>query len=80
MKVSELIEILQKMPPDIFVMVDGYEGGITDLTPNHVEEVSVVLNEHKGCDYYGPHAVEEDTCVQPWEEKKPTVRAVLLSR
>jgi hypothetical protein len=50
--VSELIEKLQNLPPDLRVFVSGYEGGIDDLT--YLVTVSVKLNvnpEH----YYGAH-------------------------
>jgi hypothetical protein len=52
MTVAELIEKLQKLPPDAPLYVSGYEGGVDDL--NFVTHVFVKLNfnpEH----YYGAH-------------------------
>ena len=80
MKVSELIEILQKMPPGILVMVNGYEGGIGDLKPENVRATNAVLNEHKNCAYYGPHAESEDVYYPDWEPQPTIVPVVLLGR
>lgn len=50
--VGELIADLQKFPPDLRVMVTGYEGGYHDAgTP---ELIKVKLNHYDEW-YYGPH-------------------------
>lgn len=58
MTVAELIEKLQALPPDLRVLVRGYEGGVDDLT--HLQTTSVKLNvnpEH----YYGAHEAFDPT-------------------
>ena len=52
MAVAELIEKLQQYPPEHRVFVDGYEGGIDDLT--QVNHVFVKLDQHWE-NYYGRH-------------------------
>ena len=41
MTVEELIQLLETYPPDLRVVVNGYEEGYDDLSP---EQVSVVPN------------------------------------
>lgn len=50
MKVRELIEILQKVPPEWRVVVDGYEGGYCDI---HTAEAKVMVID------YDQHRVEQ---------------------
>ena len=70
MTVIELIEKLRAYPADFPVMVDGYEGGITEIFS--ITLVSVNRNSNtEGC--YGEH--EKD--VYP---KEPHDLAVLLDR
>lgn len=71
MKVKELIQELQKYDQEIPVMVDGYEGGITEKGVL-VKLVSVNRNKNKE-DYYGEHE-EDDKAQTPHDE------AVLISR
>lgn len=52
MKVKELIEKLQTFDPEILVMVDGYEGGLSDA--KDPVECKVVLDYHEHS-YYGKH-------------------------
>jgi len=52
MKVSELIEKLQALDPDLRIVVDGYEGGVEDANYVTVEEIALNVNEER-C--YGPH-------------------------
>jgi hypothetical protein len=52
MKVKELIEQLQKFDPETLVMVDGYEGGYSDILELH--KIPIKLNYHKDW-YYGKH-------------------------
>jgi len=52
MKVKELIEQLQKFDPETLVMVDGYEGGYSDISD--IYKVPIKLNYHKHW-YYGKH-------------------------
>ena len=41
---GELIDILKTYPPDMRVMVDGYENGFDDLVPNLVKAKDVRLD------------------------------------
>jgi hypothetical protein len=52
MKVSELIEKLQALDPDLRVVVDGYEGGVEDASYVTVEEIALNVNKQW---YYGEH-------------------------
>lgn len=69
MNIKELIEELKTYPPDMPVIVEGYESGYNDIT--EIKEISVVLNHNKQW-YYGAHADAE-------LEELPGVKALLLS-
>ena len=54
MNVQQLIEELQKYPPEMRVIVDGYEGGYSDCKPP--ESTQIRLNVHAKDEwYYGRH-------------------------
>lgn len=65
--VKSLITALEKLPQDAIVMVDGYEGGLADIS--QTEQATVKLNYHTE-DYMGPHE----------EDEKGTETAVILRR
>ena len=44
MTVRELIELLEQQPADMRVVVDGYEQGYDDLSPQQMSIVGIVLN------------------------------------
>lgn len=52
MKVKDLIEKLQGFDPELMVVRDGYEGGVTEA--NYADEVKIALNVNKEW-YYGEH-------------------------
>ena len=52
MNVQQLIQELQKHPPEMRVIVKGYEGGYHDLSAPEVTPIR--LNVHREW-YYGPH-------------------------
>jgi len=54
MKVKELIEQLQSLDQDLFVFVDGYEGGYNDATGVRSDVVNMALNVNDAW-YYGAH-------------------------
>ena len=54
MTVGELIQLLQRHPPDIRVVVDGYEDGYDDLTPEQLSVVTIALNTGTR-EYVGKH-------------------------
>lgn len=52
MEIKKLIEILQKYPPEIQVMVDGYEGGYDKIEEKNIKKITVKkLDNH--ADYQG---------------------------
>jgi hypothetical protein len=59
MKVKELLEILQKLDPEILVIVDGYEGDYN--TPK--KAVETIVREQHAEWYYGDYKIclKEDT-------------------
>lgn len=65
--VKELIEKLKTMPQEAIVLLDGYEGGLSDI--GTIKTASVDLNVNKE-DYYGPHE----------ESDSGSTEAVLLHR
>ena len=52
MNVGELIEKLKQYPQDLRVVVNGYEGGYSDI--DRFENLKIVLDYHKEW-YYGKH-------------------------
>jgi hypothetical protein len=73
MNVQQLIEELQKHPPEMRVIVNGYEGGYCDI--NSLEQKSIRLNVHEpDCWYYGPH----DDADHPTGSKEGSVETALL--
>jgi hypothetical protein len=52
--VAELIEQLQKLPPETRVVVDGYEDGYDDI--KNIETLSLHINANTVDEYYGDHA------------------------
>ena len=45
--VDELIQLLAKYPPGLRVVVNGYENGYDDLTPEQLPVVRIALNTGK---------------------------------
>ena len=54
MTVGQLVELLQGYPQDIRVVVNGYEDGYDDLSPEQVSAVRIALNTGKH-DWEGRH-------------------------
>lgn len=67
MTVKELIEKLNTFDQDMIVLVNGYEGGLSDISK--IEATKVNLNVNKE-DYLGPHE----------ESPKGSTSAVYISR
>ena len=44
MTVYELIQLLRNHPPDLRVVVDGYEDGYDDLSPEQIAVMKIALN------------------------------------
>ena len=47
MIIADLVEVLQNYPPDLRVVVNGYEDGYDDLAPEQVFPVKIALNTGK---------------------------------
>ncbi len=54
MTVNELIRLLETHPPDLRVVVDGYEDGYDDLSPEQLRMVKISLNTGTR-EYVGAH-------------------------
>ena len=54
MTVEELIQLLQSHPRDMRVVVDGYEDGYDDLSPEQLRTVKITLNTGTR-EYVGTH-------------------------
>jgi hypothetical protein len=54
MNVQQLIEELQKHPPEMRVIVDGYEGGYSDCKPPESRQIRLNVHEEDKW-YYGRH-------------------------
>ena len=53
MNTKELIELLSTLPPDMRVVVRGYEDGVDDV--QGFRHTRLILNKNKGTWYYGAH-------------------------
>ena len=76
MTVDELIRLLRDYPPDLRVMVNGYEHGYDDLEANCVVAGEASLNVNSAW-YYGRHEQASTSDNQTGHE---TVRALFLRR
>ena len=76
MNVQQLIEKLQKHPPEMRVIVSGYEGGYNDLSSPPANQTLIRLNVHApDCWYYGRHDDAED---YPLEDQGGSIETALL--
>lgn len=60
MKIKELKEILSTYPDDMAVLVDGYEGGLQNVSPNAIFKTKIKLNALDGWRYGEPHEEDEN--------------------
>lgn len=73
MTVGKLIEKLQALNPELMVVRDGYEGGVTEV--GYAEPVKIALDVNEDW-YYGEHeVVDEDENYTEYEH----VQAVRIS-
>ena len=47
MTINELVQLLETYPPETRVVVDGYEDGYDDLSPDQISIVQISLNMGK---------------------------------
>ena len=57
MTCAELIELLHKFPPDMRVLVDGYEGGYSDPVQPVIVRIKL---DYRSAWYCGPHEKADD--------------------
>jgi len=62
MTITELIEVLRKYPPELQVVVKGYEDGFNDI--DTIKQVSIILNANEEW-WYGSHADSKDKPGEP---------------
>ena len=74
MTVSELMEYLQGFPGGLRVVVNGYEEGYDDLTPEQIKRIRIGLDTGKH-DWEGVHGHPDEA-----EESTDIVEAVVLQR
>lgn len=74
MTVVELISVLREYPPDLRVVVNGYEEGYDDLAPAQVTPLRIALNTGTH-DWEGAHGHADDA-----KGKADIVEAVALQR
>ena len=44
MTIGELVQLLERHPPDMRVVVNGYEEGYDDLSPEQISVVKILLD------------------------------------
>ena len=77
MIVSELIELLQQYPAHLRVVVNGYEEGYDDLSPQQISTEGIVLNIGKHS-WEGQHGNPQPAGENP--DGAEVVRALVLRR
>ncbi len=58
MKVKGLIQELQKLDPELLVVVAGYEGGVDEV--KNLTQYKIELNAYKDWAFFGDHAALDD--------------------
>lgn len=58
MKVKDLIQELQKLDPELLVVVAGYEGGVDEV--KNITQYKIELDAHKDWAFFGDHCALED--------------------
>ncbi len=78
MTVHKLIRLLENHPADMRVVVNGYEEGYDDLSPEQISVRTIRLNTGKN-DWEGCHGDVDD---KPGDrvENSPVIEALVLRR
>jgi len=72
MTVQDLIDKLEKLDRNTLILIDGYEGGLTEI--KSIDDGEIVLNYNKE-PWYGPHEYIENT-----DHSYPNAHAYILKR
>ena len=78
MNVQDLIELLRTHPADLRVVVNGYEDGYDDLSPEQVSLVRIALNTGKHR-WEGKHG-DPDGLTRSAPDDTEVVEALVLQR
>lgn len=78
MTAKELMKLLQTYPPDLRVVVNGYEEGYDDLSPGQIRVVKISLNTGKH-PWEGEHG-EPDGLSRSAPDDAKLVEALVLRR
>ena len=78
MTVKELVELLGKYPEDLRVVVNGYEDGFDDLSPERISVVKIQLNTQIH-DWEGQHSDFYDSVKKISDDAK-IVEALVFRR
>ena len=79
MTVSEMIDVLKGYPGDMRVVVNGYEEGYDDLSPEQISVVRIALNTGVN-DWEGRHGESEERSPANAAEPAKIVDALFLRR
>ena len=71
MTVKELMKLLEKYPDDLRVVVNGYEDGYDDITPERISTTRIQLDA-------GTHDWEGQHNVPPYENEATTDDAEIV--
>lgn len=74
MTVRELIENLQQLDPDLYVVTQGYEGGYCDVDIKDPFDIALNVNTAW---YYGPHEEVDEPVVKD-KSKYTIVKGILI--
>ncbi len=78
MTVNELIELLQKYPAGLRVVVNGYEEGYDDLSPQQISIATICLNTGVHL-WQGRHG-DPSFSMEGTTDEEETVDALVLRR
>ena len=76
MTVAELMRLLETFPPDLRVMVQGYEDGYDDLEPRFIKAANVRLNVYAAW-YDGRH---DEAYADNQDRGNGAAKALILQR
>ena len=69
MTVIGLMELLEstKFYGNNRVVIEGYEGGLEDITKEQISVIKIKLDENEGIDVFGPHEEVTDRDIEKYK-------------